>query len=88
MSLNPYIMAPKRIAYVQVVGKLWMSNKKFTCVYNLDDEALEKINIFTRVNVEKWLNSNSGDFSSIIDFTAECGPIKIDWDSRNDPGFL
>ena len=77
---SPYRMARVRRAYVDVIGGIWMPYGA-TCAYRyeLRDYDLENIGEFTRENVDRWLTTNSGDFSSIKDFRAECGETEIPW---------
>ena len=44
----------------------------------LDKSDLEQIGDYlTRSNIERWLATNSGDFSSITDWSASIGEIEI-----------
>jgi hypothetical protein len=50
-----------------------------------DDATLERE--FTRDNVQDWLDSHAGDFQSIDDFDAQCGPVTIEW-AKEDSGYI
>ena len=76
---SPYVMRKTRVAYVSVLGKIWMPAVTAAMEYKLDDYALRNIGKFTRDNVEQWLAMHAGDFQSIIDFTAQCGDTMIPW---------
>lgn len=79
---TPYTMRRVRRAYVIVLGRIWMPNCLASLRIDLRDYDLENIGEFTRDNVEQWLTSHSGDFSSVVDFTAECGNTRIEWESE------
>jgi hypothetical protein len=81
MPNNPYAKRSVRIARVTVLGTLWMPHCNASLTTDLSDYDLENIGEFTRENVEDWLTCHSGDFSSVIDFTAQCGEIDIPWSS-------
>jgi len=50
--------------------------------YELRDYDLENIGEFTRENVDSWLSTHAGDFSSIKDFHAVAGDSEIPWKSE------
>ena len=77
-----YAVRPVRIAYVIVLGRIWMPMATASLRINLRDYDLENIGDFTRENVEEWLTANAGDFSQVLDFTAACGDIEIPWGSE------
>lgn len=65
---------------VQVVGGIWMPyGAKAAYEYPLSPYDVENIGKLTRENVERWLNKNAGDFSSIDDFCATVGTQEIPW---------
>lgn len=78
----PYTMRRVRVAYVLILGKLWMPMATATMRIDLRDYDLENIGEFTRENVEQWLMTHSGDFSSVTDFYAVCGNVEIPWSSE------
>jgi hypothetical protein len=79
---NPYRMQSVRAAYVQVLGKIWMPMTTAAYEYKLSDYDLENIGDFTRENIDDWLGTHAGDFSSIKDFHAVCGEAEIPWTSE------
>lgn len=79
---NPYVARMRRWAHVDVVGKIWMPMTTAAMRYELSDYDLENIGEFTRENVEDWLGTHSGDFSSVADFSAVCGNVEIPWESE------
>jgi len=78
----PYTMRRVRVAYVLILGKLWMPMATASMRTDLRDHDLENIGEFTRENVEQWLMTHSGDFSSVTDFYAVCGDVVIEWESE------
>ena len=82
VTSNPYTMRRTRIAHVEVVGKIWMPMTTAAYIYDLSDYDLENIGEFTRENVDDWLGTHAGDFSSIQDFHAVCGDVEIPWQSE------
>ena len=66
--------------YVVVVGGIWMPYGA-TCSMrrDLSDYDLENIGEFTRENVERWVDTNMGGFSTIIDLHATAGHEEIPW---------
>jgi hypothetical protein len=80
---SPFVMRPVRVAYVTVLGKLWMPTCDASTEIKLSDYDLENIGEFNRENVEQWLMTHTGDFSQVIDFTATCGEIEIPWSSED-----
>lgn len=81
--MNPYAMRPTRVAYVEVLGKIWMPATTAAHTYELTDYDLTNIgDTFTRENVEQWLATHAGDFQSITDFHAVCGEDDIPWKSE------
>jgi hypothetical protein len=80
---SPYAMRQCRIAYVEVLGKLWMPMATAGTRYELSDYDLENIGEFTRENVDDWLGTHAGDFSSVKDFAAVCGETVIPWSSED-----
>lgn len=65
--------------YIEVVGGIGIHRYDF----ELTDEELNRIGEFTRENVAKWIESNSGegDFP-IDDFHAVCDDIEIPWATK------
>ena len=52
---------------LSVVGKGWFS-QEMAYIYDLRPHDVENIGELTRENIQRWLNSNAGDFQSIEDF--------------------
>lgn len=79
---DPYTLRHVRIAYVTILGRIWMP--AIVCSQHLDlsDYDLRNIGEFTRENVEDWLSRNAGDFQEVIDFEAVCGEEAIEWSSE------
>jgi hypothetical protein len=69
--------------FVRVVGKIWLPPVTAAMEYPLRKYDLETIGEFTRENVERWLCTHAGDFSSIIDFYATSGDIEIPWGTED-----
>jgi hypothetical protein len=80
---NPYIRARVRIAYVEVIGTIWMPATTCAYRYELRNYDLANIGAFTRRNVDRWLATNAGDFQVITDFRAVCGKREIPWVSED-----
>ncbi len=86
---DPYVMARTRRAYVTILGYIWMPRVLCSMQKQLSNYDLENIGEFTRENIDQWLTSNSGDFSSVVDFTARCGETEIEWSSEeNEMSYL
>jgi len=89
MKLDPYVMKPVRIAYVQVIGKLWLPAIQAAQVYDLTDLDLYEIGKaahtgeLTRDLIQDWLARHGNDFASITDFHAQVGEQEIPW-SKDD----
>ena len=69
---------------IQVIGKIWMPNSTCAMEYTLNKSDLEQYGIDlqnpTKESIERWISTNTGDFSSIEDFRADIGANKvIDW---------
>ena len=57
---------------INVLGKLWMPNTTAATQLNLSQYDLDNIeNPRDRDSVEQWLTSHSGDFSQVLDFSAD-----------------
>ena len=84
LAYSAYAMKRTRVAYVIILGKIWMppglvaSLRKDLSDYDLNNIGEE----FTRENVEEWLTANAGDFQEVIDFSAVCGETEIPWSSE------
>jgi hypothetical protein len=78
-KLDPYVQRRVRLAYIEVIGKIWMPANTCGQRIQLTDYDLNNIGSFTCDNVERWLCLHSGDFQSIIDFHAVCGQLEIPW---------
>jgi hypothetical protein len=85
--MNPYVMRRVRLAYVQVIGYIWMpSHVERSYIFQLSDSELKEIGDFTRDNISNWLAIHAGDFRVISDFCAVCGSEELNWvkeDSEN-----
>lgn len=81
--MNPYAMRRTRVAYVEVLGKIWMPATTAAHTYELSDHDLSNIgDTLTRENVEQWLSTHAGDFQSITDFHIVVGEDEIKWASE------
>ena len=79
---DPITLRRVRLAYVIILGYIWMPRVICSLEKKLSDYDLDNIGEFTRENVEEWLTKNAGDFSEVIDFTARCGDEMIEWSSE------
>ena len=70
---------PKRVSVwnqIDVIGKLWMGG---TAAYSYEPTASDVENmrdedgLITREGVEAWLDTHSGDFQSVTDFSVDFG---------------
>ena len=67
---------------IRVIGNIWMPNN-ITCAmeYTLSDSDLKRYGIDrkkpTRDQIERWIRTNTGDFSYIKDWYADIGQNKI-----------
>src|SRR5690348_11532676 len=77
-----YRMQRVRVAYVDVLGTIWMPAVMASMRIKLSDYDLENIGEFTRENVEQWLCTHAGDFQAVKDFRAECGELEIPWSTE------
>ena len=69
--------------YVLILGGIWWPYGALCSLrVNLSSHDLASIGEFTRENVERWLLTHSGDFSSVKDFYATAGDIEIPWSSE------
>lgn len=82
VTADPYTMRRVRVAYVDVLGRIWMPATLASLRIDLRDYDLENIGEFTRENVEQWLCTHAGDFQSVKDFHAVCGDVDIPWSSE------
>lgn len=76
IKLETSVPTTKRIAYINVVGKGWYGQTG-AVVIQLRDYDLENIESFDRDSIESWLDRNTGDFQSIIDFEVYIGANHI-----------
>ena len=76
--------------WIDLVGEIWQPGigpcaSKIT----LRTYDVENIGEPTRENVQNWLDTNAGDFQSIIDFHAVVGEVDLPWkDDENEMTFL
>jgi hypothetical protein len=85
-----------RKSYINVVGKGWY-NQTIATTYNVTDHDTENMrdedDNITRESVELWLDSHSGDFQHVEDFSASISlsdgaDIEIEWrDEDNEMAF-
>jgi hypothetical protein len=69
--------------YVAVTGGIRMPyGAKCAMDYTLSEYDVENIGDFTRENVEAWLLTHSGDFSSIDGWYATIGDKELVWTSE------
>ena len=63
--------------YVRVIGKIWMPPITAAMEYTLSDSELESNHIDrdnpTRDQIQRWVSTETGDFRSIEDFSADIG---------------
>lgn len=80
-----------RKSVVQLIGTIWMPSTTCGQEKTLSDYDVNNIRDriepgITRANVEDWLTCNSGDFSSVEDFSASIedgdNTIDIPWNSE------
>ncbi len=64
---------------IHVIGTLWMGGTA-AMTYKLTAYDLENIGELTRENVQKWLDTHSGDFQSLSDFHADIGDFDSPWE--------
>ena len=69
---------------IQVIGYIWLPSTMAAMEYTLDDRDLERYSISkdnpTREDIERWISTNTGDFSNIVDYRADIGTAKVlDW---------
>ena len=66
---------------IQVIGYIWMPRTMAAMEYTLDNRDLERYSISkdnpTREDIERWISTNTGDFSNIVDYRADIGQNKI-----------
>jgi hypothetical protein len=55
---------------------------KATMTYTLDKFDRENIGELNRESIEDWLTTHSGDFQSIIDFSASLDDLEIPWSNE------
>ena len=63
---------------VHVVGKGWYG-QTMVYTYKLSSYDLENLGELTRDNVQRWLDTHSGDFQRVDDFWASLGEWESDW---------
>ncbi len=78
-------------SFILIVGTIWMPQS--TCAQRKDlsqsdiEQMTDDDGNVTRESVEQWVNTNSGDFSKVIDFYADIetgkGNIIIEWNSED-----
>ena len=66
--------------WIDVVGGIWMPyGSRCAMRYDLHSYELECIGKPTRKNVERWIGTHTGDFSSIEDYRAVIGEKEFKW---------
>lgn len=68
------------INQIEVIGTIWMPASTCAMTYKLTAHDIENIGELTRENVQKWLDTHSGDFQSIEDFHADIGDFDSPWE--------
>ena len=68
------------INQIEVIGTIWMPASTCAMTYKLTAHDIENIGELTRENVQKWLDTHSGDFQSIADFHADIGDFDSPWE--------
>ncbi len=70
------------ISQIEVIGHIWQPGITAAMTYRLTSHDIENIRkddgTIDRDAVERWLDSHSGDFKSIIDFTCTIGDGDFD----------
>jgi hypothetical protein len=80
-----------RKSVIRVLGVIWMPSAEGAAEYTLSacdtDNARDDDGNITRDSVSRWLDSRSGDFAEVTDFSAsiEDGDETVDipWDSED-----
>jgi len=80
---NPVVDRPRRISYVEVLGRIWRPPIKVGQTYELSDYDLENVGEFTREAFAHWLATHAGDFEQVIDFHVGVGNSEIPWHSED-----
>lgn len=71
------------VGRVSVIGNIWQPGIGMCAMdYPVTNHDLDSIEEITRDNVEYWLMANSGDFKSIIDFSATINDVVIPWENE------
>ena len=68
--------------WIDILGKNWMPGCTCALRKNLTKYDIENIGKPTRKNVQRWLDTNAGEFQSIIDFHVVIGEKEINWKSE------
>lgn len=76
---DPNVVRRRHVAYVHVIGQIWMPAITAAQHIELSDYDLKNIGEFTRDAFEDWLGSHTGDFQSIKDFYVCVGNDEIPW---------
>jgi len=68
---------------IDVIGRLWIPADVAAYTYDLSPFQIAQIGQLNRANIAGWLDKNTGDFQSIIDFTADIGDFYCDWNKED-----
>jgi hypothetical protein len=76
-----------RKSVILVLGRIWMPDTEAGTIYELNAYDVGNIERpITKETVEAWLCTHSGDFQSVIDFSAsiesEEGTTEIPWNTE------
>jgi len=71
---------------IDVIGRLWLPPDIAAYTYDLSPFQIDQIGELNRKNIRDWLDKNAGDFSEVIDFTADIGDFYLDWSKDNSEG--
>lgn len=82
-QIGPVRPGWSRHAYVEIVGEIWWPYGAPAALtlqlssYDIENMTDEDTGLLTRESVERWVDTHSGDFSSVTDFSVRVG----DWES-------
>jgi len=74
--------------YVNIIGRIWMPPVIGALDKHLSPSDIKSMvnedGTITKEDVKDWVNKNSGDFQTVLDFEALIddapqGPLEIDW---------
>ena len=80
---DSHTMVSRRIAYIDVVGIIWMPEVTCAQTIPLTNYDLDNIDDFTREAFALWLGSHAGDFQQVIDFSVRIGSETLPWTNED-----